>query len=102
MGINYESTKRNHPEGRFLFAGCTLSTTGAFILRENAVKTDAAGRSKTLPPVKSGTNPYCPANFERRAFLPQHFKRIYSKIWCTVTGGAYHSARILMCAYDRK
>ena len=53
MGINYESTKRNHPEGRFLFAGCTLSATGAFILRENAVKTDAAGRSRTLPPLSS-------------------------------------------------
>ena len=93
MGINYKSTKRNHPDGRFLFPGCTLSATGAFILRENAVKTDAAGRSRTLPPVKSGANPYCPANFERKAFLPQILNRNCSQICCTVTGGAQYSAR---------
>ena len=32
-------------------------------------------------------------NFECKAFLPQSFKGNYYQIWCTVTGGAYLSAR---------
>ena len=48
--------------------------------------------------LKSSANPYCFANFERKAFLQQPFKRNDLQIWCTVTGGAYHSARkVSMC-----
>ena len=38
-------------------------------------------------------NPYCPANFERKAFLPQILNCSYLQIRCPATGGAYHSAR---------
>ena len=73
MGINYESTKRNHPEGRFLFAGCTLSTTGTFILRENAVKTDAAGRSRTLPPCQVRGESVLPCKFRTQSVFTATF-----------------------------
>ena len=54
----------------------------------------AAQRAEQSPaPTKAWANPYYPANFERRAFLPQSFKRNCSQICCPVTGGAYHSAR---------
>ena len=46
-----------------------------------------------IGPYKTLANPYCPANFERKAFLPQILKRSYLQICCTITGGAYHSAR---------
>jgi hypothetical protein len=36
---------------------------------------------------------YCPASFEHKAFSPQPFKGNCYQSWCTVTGGAYHSAR---------
>ena len=50
-------------------------------------------RYESLP-----ANPYCPANFKCRAFLPQPFKGSCSQIWRPVTGGAYHSARrVNMC-----
>ena len=48
-------------------------------------------------------NPYCLANFERKAFLSQIFKRSCSQIRCTVTGGAYQSARkVSMCVRSDK
>ena len=51
-----------------------------------------------IGPYRTPANPYFPANFERKAFLPQTFKRSDPQIWCTVTGGAYHSARrVSMC-----
>ena len=50
-----------------------------------------AGRA--AGPCRTPANPYCPANFDCKADLPQQFKRNYLQIRCTVTGGAYHSAR---------
>ena len=50
-------------------------------------------RSLLEPTKETAANPYSPANFERRAFLPQQSKRTYLQIRCTVTGGAYHSVR---------
>ena len=48
-------------------------------------------------------NPYCLANFERKAFLSQIFKRSCSQIRCTVTGRAYQSARkVSMCVRSDK
>ena len=44
-------------------------------------------------PCRTPANPYCPAKFDCKADLPQQFKRNYLQIRCTVTGGAYHSAR---------
>ena len=42
---------------------------------------------------------YCLANFKRKAFSPQILNRSCLQIRCTVTGGAYHSARrVSMCA----
>ena len=46
-----------------------------------------------IGPYRTPANPYFPASFERKAFLQQILNRSYSQIWCTVTGGAYHSAR---------
>ena len=46
-----------------------------------------------IGPYKTLANPYCPANFERKAFLPQILNRNCSQICCTVTGGAQYSAR---------
>ena len=48
-----------------------------------------AGRA--AGPCRTPANPYCPANFDCKAGLPQQFKRNYLQIRCTVTGGAYHS-----------
>ena len=53
----------------------------------------SAGRSRAPPLPRLWANSYCHANFERRAFLPQLFKRSYPQIRCTVTGGAQSSAR---------
>ena len=50
-----------------------------------------AGRA--AGPYRTPANPYCPAKFNCKADLPQQFKRNYLQIRCTVTGGAYHSAR---------
>ena len=48
--------------------------------------------------LRIAANSYCPANFKRKAFLPQIFKRSCAQIWCTVTGGAYLSTRrVTMC-----
>ena len=46
-----------------------------------------------IGPYRIAANSYCFADFERRAFLLQQSKRTYLQIRCTVTGGAYHSAR---------
>ena len=46
-----------------------------------------------IGPYRTPANPYFPASFERKAFLQQILNRSYSQIWCTITGGAYHSAR---------
>ena len=47
---------------------------------------------------KVSANSYSPATFERRADLPQSFKGNCYQTWCTVTGGAYQSARkVSMC-----
>ena len=46
-----------------------------------------------IGPYKTPANPYCLANFECRAFLPQILKRNDSQIRCTVTGGAHQSVR---------
>ena len=47
---------------------------------------------------RTPANPYYPANFVCRAFLPQPFKGSCYQFWCTITGGAYHSARrVTMC-----
>ena len=68
-------------------AGCTGFTE---ILGEFAAS-QRAGRA--AGPYRTPANPYCPANFDCKADLPQQFKRNYLQIRCTVTGGAYHSAR---------
>ena len=62
------------------------------IFFENATSPYRAGRGKRR---RWGTaaNSYCLANFERRAFLPQSFKRNCPQVWCTVTGGADLSTR---------
>ena len=41
-----------------------------------------------IGPYKVSANSYHLANFERKANLPQAFKRNCCQIWCTVTGGA--------------
>ena len=41
-----------------------------------------------IGPYRAPANPYCLANFERKALLPQILNRNYSQICCTVTGGA--------------
>ena len=41
-----------------------------------------------IGPYRTRANPYCSANFKRKAFLPQSFKRSCLQICCTVTGGA--------------
>ena len=58
------------------------------------VGADDPVRPQNMPVLwKSAANSYCHANFERRAFLPQLFKRSYPHIRCTVTGGAQSSSR---------
>ena len=47
----------------------------------------------SIGPYKTLANPHCPANLERKAFLPQILNRSCSQICCTVTGGAQYSAR---------
>ena len=56
-----------------------------------SVTSQRAGR--VAGPYRTPANPYCPAKFDCKADLPQQFKRNYLQIRCTVTGGAYHSAR---------
>ena len=46
-----------------------------------------------IAPYMTPANPHRPANFKRRASLPQPFKGSCYQIWCIVTGGAYLSAR---------
>ena len=41
-----------------------------------------------IGPYRTPANPHCPANFERRADLPQPFKGSCFQMRCTVTGGA--------------
>ena len=48
-----------------------------------------------IGPYKFSANPYCLANFKRKADLPQPFKGNCLQICCTVTGGVYHSAPFL-------
>ena len=51
-----------------------------------------------IGPYRTPAIPYCLTTFERKADLQQPFKRNDLQIWCTVTGGAYHSARkVSMC-----
>ena len=51
-----------------------------------------------IGPYRTPANPYCLTTFKRKADLQQPFKRNDLQIWCTVTGGAYHSARkVSMC-----
>ena len=56
-----------------------------------SVTSQRAGR--VAGPYRTPANPYFLASFERKAFLQQILNRSYSQIWCTITGGAYHSAR---------
>ena len=52
-----------------------------------------------IGPYRAPANPYCLANFERKALLLQILNRNYSQICCTVTGGAYPSAhKVSSCA----
>ena len=46
-----------------------------------------------IGPYRTPANSHCPINFECRAFLPQILNRNCLQILCTVTGGAYCSAR---------
>ena len=56
-----------------------------------------------IGPYRIAANSYCFADFERRAFLPQSFKRNCLQVWGTVTGGAYHSARkVSMCVRNNQ
>ena len=68
-------------------AECTVFTGifGEFAASQRA--------DRVAGPYRTPANPYFPASFERKAFLQQILNRSYSQIWCTVTGGAYHSAR---------
>jgi hypothetical protein len=51
-----------------------------------------------IGPYKFSANPYCLANFKRKADLPQPFKGNCLQICCTVTGGAHkNSRRVTMC-----
>ena len=73
-------------------AGCTVFTEilGEFVTSQWA--------DVGIGPYMTPANSYCLANFKRKAFLPQSFKRNCSQICCTVTGGAYCSARkVRMC-----
>mgnify|MGYP004566011981 CR=1 FL=1 len=55
-------------------AGCTGFTkvSGEFAA--------AQGADRVVGPYRVSANPYYPANFERKAFLPQIFKRNYLQI----------------------
>ena len=54
---------------------------------------------RVVGPYRVSANPYYPANFERKAFLPQSRKGNYYQIWRTVTGGAYQNTRkVTWCA----
>ena len=46
-----------------------------------------------IGPYRTPANSHCPVNFECRAFLPQILNRNCLQILCTITGGAYCSAR---------
>ena len=73
-------------------AGCT-DFTGIFGEFVTSQRADVG-----IGPYRTPANPYCLTNFKRKADLPQPFKRNDLQIWCTVTGGAYHSARkVSMC-----
>jgi len=64
----------------------------------DAAPISVVGIDVDIGPYKTPANPYCLTTFERKADLPQQFKRSDLQIWCTVTGGAYHSARkVSMC-----
>ena len=66
---------------------------------EDFSKTGASCRVDVgIGPYRTPANPYCLTTFKRKADLQQPFKRNDLQIWCTVTGGAYHSARkVSMC-----
>ena len=68
--------------------------------RDAPLFTEIFGKSETshwadrgVGPYRVSANPYYPANFERKAFLPQPFKGYCLQIWHTVTGGAYQNVR---------
>ena len=68
-------------------AGCTGFTEifGEFVTSHWA--------DRVVGPYRVSANPYYPANFDRKAFLPQILNRNCSQICCTGTGGAQYSAR---------
>ena len=71
-----------------------IAPAGWTVFSEIFGKFAAAQRADVgIGPYRTPANPYFPASFERKAFLQQILNRSYSQIWCTVTGGAYHSAR---------
>jgi hypothetical protein len=71
-----------------------IAPAGWTVFSEIFGKFAAAQRADVgIGPYGTPANPYFPASFERKVFLQQILNRSYSQIWCTVTGGAYHSAR---------
>ena len=63
-------------------------------LPKTTIKSGAFCRADVgIGPYSVSANPYCPTNFDRKANLPQLVKGNRYQIWCTITGGAYHSAR---------
>ena len=75
---------------------------GAIEFAKEFRKTAAFCRAEQSPaPTKASANPYCPTNFDRKANLPQLVKGNRYQIWCTITGGAHHSARrVSMCVFE--
>jgi hypothetical protein len=68
--------------------------------RQTHIRNDPSSRTAVtgIGPYKFSANPYCLANFKRKADLPQPFKGTCLQICCTVTGGAYqNSRRVTMC-----
>ena len=88
-----------------IFRCCTVGVDACIDPAECTVITKICGKFITsqradvgIGPYRALANPYCLATFERKADLPQPFKGNCLQICCTVTGGAYHSARrVTMC-----
>ena len=86
--LRESSANSQLPTGPMWASAPTTKCAGAIEFAKEFRKTAAFCRAEQSPaPTKASANSYCHTDFERRAFLPQLFKRNCSRIWL------YHNRR---------
>ena len=80
--LRESSANSQLPTGPMWASAPTTKCAGAIEFAKEFRKTAAFCRAEQSPaPTKASANSYCHTGFERRAFLPQLFKRNCSRIW---------------------